>query len=307
MSGLIHIPKATSAAAMVVQQRADILRSLVPTGTINPDLWLASLMVEVNALSKPCSNVSVATAALNAAYLGLQFGKSLGHAFIIPYGQEATLVVGYKGFRHLAFETGFLKTLHAEVVCRGEEFRQWVDENGPHFHHVPVADRNPSREDITHSYVVYTTRDGGSGTKIVPRSELNRSDKQRDVWKSDYQGMCLKTAILKASKQWNTTSRLAHAVSIDEETERDVRQSLPPGIDAAEPKPSSFSLPTGAAVNENVDSWRVTISFCDTLPKLDKLRVELGEMTEMEAGELAAIHALFAEQRDKVNQSLKGN
>ena len=314
MSGLIVIPKPANAAAQVIQQRNDMLRSMVPTAAIDPDLWLASLMVEVNALSKPVTAGSVAVAALNAAYLGLQFGKSLGHAFIIPYGQEATLVIGYKGFRHLAFATGFLKTIHAEVVCRGEEFRQWVDENGPHFLHVPGNERNPSRDDITHAYCVYTTRDGGTGAKIVPRSEINRSDKQRDVWKSDYLAMCLKTSILKASKQWNTTARLAHAVAIDEQTEREEPQALPPGSEAdSAPKAVGFTLPTGEkkieakadpvieVESEGVKAWRVTIGFADTPEKQDKL---YGEFTESHGGlddkEVSAVEQLFDEAEKKL-------
>lgn len=248
-SNLIVIPKAMTPAAEVVAKRQDLLRGLVPTAAIDPDLWLASLMIEVNGLSSDVTPKSVGIAALNAAYLGLQFGKSLGHAFLIPFKNEVTLVIGYKGFRHLAFQTGFLKTLHPEVVCRGEEFVQWVDENGPHFKHVPAAERNPERDNVTHAYVVYTTNDGGKGVKIVPRSELNRSDKQRDVWKSDYRSMCLKTAILKASKEWNTTSRLAHAVALDEQTERDEPQALPPGVADEQPK-VGFTLPTDQAAEQ---------------------------------------------------------
>ena len=246
MTSLVVIPKPLNAAARVVFDRSELLRGLVPTASIDPDLWLASLLIEVNGLSADVTPKSVGVAALNAAYLGLQFGKSLGHAFLIPFKGEVTLVIGYKGFRHLAFQTGFLKTLHPEVVCRGEEFTQWVDENGPHFKHVPAAERNPDRDNITHAYVVYAAMDGGKGVKIVPRSELNRSDKQRDVWKSDYRSMCLKTAILKASKEWNTTSRLAHAVALDEQTERDEPQALPPGVADNDAKRVGFTLPTDA-------------------------------------------------------------
>jgi recombination protein RecT len=288
-TGLITIPKPLNAAAQVVSKRIDVLRGLVPTASIDPDLWLASLMIEVNGLTKEVSPVSIGTAALNAAYLGLQFGKSLGHAFIIPYGKEATLVVGYKGLRHLAFQTGFLKTLHPEVVCRGEEFTQWNDENGAHFRHVPAHERDPNRDNITHAYLVYETMAGGKGTKILPRSEINRSDKQRDVWNSDYRSMCLKTAIIKASKEWNTTSRLAHAVSLDEQTERDESQSPPPGVSAGTEEPA-FVLPVKL---DAVAKWKTKIDACQSAVALSDLNSELHADPNIAPEKVAEIELLF--------------
>lgn len=195
--------------------------------------WAASVTLEANALSKPCTPESVKACALNAGYLGLQFGKQLGYAYMVPFfnkdlqSYEATLVVGYQGFVELAFNCGFMAKVSANVVCKGESFEMWTDETGSHFRHVPEQDRFPDRGNITGAYCVYSLKDGNTDFVYVSRQELDKSDRNRDVWKSDYAAMCKKTSVRRAAKFWKKTKYLAHAVYIDEQEDRGERQSVP--------------------------------------------------------------------------------
>lgn len=306
---LAHTP-----TAKYIAERKNVFSGLIPSGSVDPTQWWMAAMIEVNGLPADVQPESVKIALLNAAYLGLQFGKSLGHAFLVPLRdgnkplKRVELWQGYKGVTHLAFETGFLSTLHADVVCEGEVFEYWKDENGPRLKHIPRLERSPDKKNIVAVYVIYKTKDGGQGICVTPKSSINKSDKQRDVWLSDYQSMVLKTGILRARREWNLTSRMAHAAYIDEQTERGEAQVAPPGLELIEPKPTSFSLPTGAPMpSENVESWRVTLSFCDTAAKLDKLSVEFAEASAgLTKDELAEIDVLFAEQRAKVSPEKKG-
>lgn len=293
-----NIILASTPTAKFIAERKNVFSGLIPSGSVDPAQWWAAAMIEVNQLPSDVQPDSVKIALLNAAYLGLQFGRSLGHAFLVPLRdgnkplKRVELWQGYKGVTHLAFETGFLSTLHCDVVCEGEVFEYWKDETGPRLKHIPRLERTPDRKNILAVYVIYQTKDGGKGITVTPRSSINKSDKNRDVWLSDYHSMVLKTGILRARREWNLTSRMAHAAYIDEQTERDEVQALPPGLEVIEAKPSSFTLPTGAPAviesqlepvvetpgdSESVKAWRVTIGFCDTQPKLDKLYLEYQE------------------------------
>ena len=67
-----------------------------------------------------CTPTSFALAVMGAAEAGLEF--SLGQAYIIPYGSVATLQIGYQGMIDLAYRSGRVSNITAEVVREGDEF-----------------------------------------------------------------------------------------------------------------------------------------------------------------------------------------
>jgi recombinase, phage RecT family len=73
-----------------------------------------------------CNPRSVAMECLKAATLKLPISKALGFAYVVPYGDTPTFIIGYKGLIQLAQRTGLYKTLNAapvyEGVYRGENW-----------------------------------------------------------------------------------------------------------------------------------------------------------------------------------------
>lgn len=69
-----------------------------------------------------CSPASVITAVNRCAELGLEPGGPLGHAYLVPFKQECTLIIGYKGYLHLMFRGGGLKDAQAHVVYENDKF-----------------------------------------------------------------------------------------------------------------------------------------------------------------------------------------
>lgn len=67
-----------------------------------------------------CDPRAVAMECLKAASLDLPIVKSLGFAYIVPYKNTPTFIVGYKGLIQLAQRTGQYKTINAGVVYEGE-------------------------------------------------------------------------------------------------------------------------------------------------------------------------------------------
>lgn len=239
------LPKPVTAGADIIRKRMDAIIVQLPHG-VEQNAWAAAAMSEANGLSDDIDPRSVARCIFNLAFLGLFPGKALGHAHLVPFKREASLVIGYKGWLHLAYQTGYLSTVYTDLICQGEHFEHYADENGPHFKHVPRFDRKADRSTIIGAYCTFKTKDGNSGFRLINGEDIQRSDKKRDVWNSDFASMVRKTAILRARQTWNTTARIAHAGYIEEQYERDERQMLPPGIslDDEPQKRSGLRLPT---------------------------------------------------------------
>jgi len=67
-----------------------------------------------------CEPKDVIMEALKAATLKLPINKQLGFAYIVPYGSEPQMQIGYKGYIQLAMRTGQYKYINADVVYEGE-------------------------------------------------------------------------------------------------------------------------------------------------------------------------------------------
>lgn len=231
------------------------IRTQIPP-SVDHQQFMAACVVEANKLPADTTPASVAIAVMNLGVLGLIPGQTLGHAYLVAFnsgkGQNrkrlAQVMVGYKGFIELALGNNFLKNLHAGVVTNTEEFRYWVDSNGPQIHHVPEMDRDPQENNIVCSYCVYQTSNGGHGVVVVPKRVITKAKSKNpdsDPWKYSYGPMAAKTAVRQASKEWRLTRGLAQAVMIDEEAERGAEQTqlasiaLPPmGPEQATEAPS---------------------------------------------------------------------
>jgi recombination protein RecT len=89
----------------------------------NSDLFVASLIDAYGAdsyLQKLNDPSGVISEALKAATLKLPISKALGFAYLVPYKNKPTFILGYKGMIQLAMRSGQLKTLNADIVYDGE-------------------------------------------------------------------------------------------------------------------------------------------------------------------------------------------
>ena len=81
---------------------------------------LLSVVSGNDALQK-CEPNSILTAAAKAAILELPIEPSLGYAFVVPFGKEATFILGYKGYVQLALRTSSYEVINATVIYQGEQ------------------------------------------------------------------------------------------------------------------------------------------------------------------------------------------
>lgn len=88
----------------------------------NAGAFMASIieLYQSDTYLQKCDPNKVVLEALKAATLKLPINKSLGFAYIIPYGNTPTMQLGYKGIIQLAQRTGRYKYINAGEVYEGE-------------------------------------------------------------------------------------------------------------------------------------------------------------------------------------------
>lgn len=186
-----------------------------------------------------CTSQSVLGALMTCAQLGLRPNvNGLGHAWVLPYGQNAQLVIGYQGLVELAYRNSSVASIVARAVREGDQFdfNYGLDET---LHHKPsiTADRGKA---IAY-YAIVKFKGGGHIFNVMSRAEVERhrdkfaSAKTRDgaivgPWATDFDAMATKTCLRDLAKYMPKSTDLATAIVAD----NSVRVDVSPASDAAE-------------------------------------------------------------------------
>ncbi len=68
-----------------------------------------------------CEQSSIGNAVVTAAQLGLMIGVN-GACWLIPYGKECQLIIGYQGLIDLCYRSGIVESIFADVVFENDIF-----------------------------------------------------------------------------------------------------------------------------------------------------------------------------------------
>lgn len=88
----------------------------------NATFFMQSVVNSISNNSKllECDGMSVWSAAMNAAVLGLPIDNNLSYSAIIPYGKKAQFQIMIKGYIQLAIDTNLYETIHVTEVYKDE-------------------------------------------------------------------------------------------------------------------------------------------------------------------------------------------
>jgi recombination protein RecT len=104
--------------------RSDVVKSGFSEilGERGASAYIASVVIAVSNSEQlqRCTPKSIAVSAMRAAALRLSVDPSLGKAYLMPFKDMATLVVGYKGLIELATRTGKYRYINVGPVYEGE-------------------------------------------------------------------------------------------------------------------------------------------------------------------------------------------
>ena len=225
-------------------------------GNVDRYMRVALTTLKENDKLMQCSQPSLLASMMNAAQLGLDPGGIMGHAYLIPYGRECKLIVGYKGLVELAYRSGKVRTIEARVVSSKDIFGLELGTQ-PHIKHIPTLTDSGEFSGV---YAVAHMKDGGVHFEHMTKKQVdaikNRSRAKNDgPWKTDYEEMAKKTVVRRLVKLLPLSVEVSKAVVLDEQAEAGLPQSVVDLPDAdftvVPPEPKAATPPAAKAPEES--------------------------------------------------------
>lgn len=177
-----------------------------------------------------CTGRSLLASVVQAAALGLECDGVLGHAYLIPFGNVCTLLIGYRGFIVLAMRTDQVANIFSSVVYEEDAWEVQLGTDA-FVRHVPrrpapqgVQAEGSIARNIVAFYAVCKMKDGSVKFEWMWKQDVDaireRSRAKSDgPWVTDYASMGCKTAIRKLCKTLGLSSELTRAAVADEQVE----------------------------------------------------------------------------------------
>lgn len=161
-----------------------------------------------------CTPASVMKCLLDLSAMGLEPDGRRAH--LIPYGQECTLVIDYKGLVELIRRSGDVVSIRAETVCERDEF-SWV--NGEVSHRVNWRENRGAVQAV---YAEAVMKSGERQTAVMTIAEVNAIRERSKAgksgpWVTDFAEMAKKTAVRRLSKMLPLSSEIMEHVARDDD------------------------------------------------------------------------------------------
>ena len=214
--------KQKTLAAQIEAMKPEIARALPKH--LNPERVARIAVTVMRRTPKlaECTPASFLGALMTCAQLGLEPGP-LGHAYLVPYGQEVTFIAGYRGLVDLARRSGLVSSVQARVVRDGDDF-DYAFGLEPRLEHTPRADAD---KPVTHVYAVIKLKDGGVDFDVMTKTEVDAIRKRSKAsgsgpWQTDYAEMAKKTVLRRLLKTAPMSVEYQQAVANDEQTRTSV-------------------------------------------------------------------------------------
>lgn len=203
---------------------------------LNPERMLRVLAQCVHKTPKlaACDPMTLLGAMQACASLGLEPNTPLGHAYLIPFGTDVQLIIGYRGYIDLARRSGNMVSIHADVVYEGDDFDFFYG-SGQYLKHRPRGNRGNPLEAYAYAKLtdgeafevlpytlVLRVRDNSQGYKYAKGdAERNPSDAKKQKrfaespWVANEHEMAAKTMVRRLAKWLPLSLEFANAATLD--------------------------------------------------------------------------------------------
>lgn len=170
-----------------------------------------------------CTQESLMRCLLDLSAYGIEPDGRRAH--LIPYGNQCTLILDWKGLAELAMRSGIISKLHADIVCENDVFEYNLGEIIQH-----KIDFKEPRGAMYAAYAMAVTKDGPVFVAVLNKEEIDgirRRSKSGNSgpWQTDYNEMAKKTAFRRLAKWLPLSAEFRDAVDKDDDVvipERDV-------------------------------------------------------------------------------------
>lgn len=205
------------------------IKAALPS-VITPERFsrIVTTALSSNPKLQQCTPNSFLGAMMQAAQLGVEPNTPLGQAYLIPYMNhgklECQFQLGYKGLIDLAYRSGEISTIQAQIVCENDEF-EYSFGLEPTLKHVPAK---RDRGDATHVYAVYRKKDGGYGYEVMSMEDIRLHAQKysksysNGPWKTNFEEMAKKTVLKKLLKLAPLRSDFQRGLTADESIKMEI-------------------------------------------------------------------------------------
>ena len=190
--------------------------------------------ISTNPKLAQCTPRSFLGAMMSAAQLGLEPNTPLGQAYLIPYKNkgvdEVQFQIGYKGLIDLAYRSGEVELVQAQVVYANDKFECQYGLD-PKLVHVP-ADKD--RGEATKVYAMFRTKSGGYGFEVMSIDDIKKhaerfsqsSKSSYSPWQTNFEEMAKKTVLKKVLKYAPMKSDFVRGMVQDETIKTEISEDM---------------------------------------------------------------------------------
>lgn len=180
---------------------------------ITPDRFLRVALTAINKNPKlgNCTKESLLACLLDCSQIGLEPDGRKAH--LIPYGNQCTLIVDYKGLVELVRRSGEIADIHADIICKNDMFEYSYGTNSTLIHKPNLADRG----EFLGAYSFVKLKDGAFSFEVMGSKEIENVRKRSKAanlgpWVTDSPEMAKKTVFRRHSKWLPLSSEYQEAL-----------------------------------------------------------------------------------------------
>ena len=171
-------------------------------------------------------------AMMTAAQLGLEPNTPLGQAYLIPFKNhgilECQFQLGYKGLIDLAYRSGEVSVIQAQVVYSNDDFSYSFGLN-PELKHIPAKS---DRGDAIGVYAMFRTKDGGYGFEVMSMDDVRAHARKfskaygNGPWQTNFEEMAKKTVLKRVLKYAPLKSDFVRGMAQDETIKTELSEDM---------------------------------------------------------------------------------
>jgi recombination protein RecT len=198
---------------------------------VTPERLIKTMLVAANRTPDllKCTKASVLETINRAAELGLDLSGTLGEAYAVPFNnnvapkgqpaqwiKQSQLIIGYRGLAKLAWQSGEIKRIEAEIVRAKDRFFYRKGTNG-------ALEFEPSLEsdrgEILGAYALVEMKSGGMQYDYMTKEQIEKVrqgsiSKDSPAWRNHWEEMAKKT-VFRRNAKWLPLSTEKFVAAID--------------------------------------------------------------------------------------------
>jgi len=182
--------------------------------------------LQMNPKLLDCDPVSLVSAVMQCAQLGLEPDSMLGHAYLVPFKNKVQIILGYRGIMRLARNSDHVVAIEAREVYEKDAFTFKYGDGASRFlHHQPSELPDPGK--LRAAYAIARFKGGGEVWEIVLPRHIKKAKlsargagKSDSPWKAHEGEMWRKTAVRRLEPFLPLDAVARQAFAIDEAGER---------------------------------------------------------------------------------------